>query len=144
VRRKIHELDKARIWTAEDSGRTDLGQRRGAAPFYIVDELIVQIRRSNLFICVLRDVYGTSVFGETESVSFLETVTVTVHFIKTQLIKSAHCRRKSRSVVVVPSPLREKASAQTPRFPIRDSRYISISRPISRFFTECVSAPDDR
>lgn len=73
VREKIHELDKARIWAVEDSGRTDLDQRTGASPFYIVDELIAQIRRSNLFICVLRDVYGTSVFGTAESVSFLET-----------------------------------------------------------------------
>lgn len=73
VRKRIHELDTARIWTVEESGRTDLDQRTGASPFYIVDELIAQIRRSNLFICVLRDVYGTSVFGATESVSFLET-----------------------------------------------------------------------
>jgi tetratricopeptide (TPR) repeat protein len=73
VREKIRELDTSRIWTVEDSGRTDLDQRTGASPFYIVDELIAQMRRSNLFICVLRDVYGSSVFGATESVSFLET-----------------------------------------------------------------------
>jgi tetratricopeptide (TPR) repeat protein len=73
VREKIHEIDMARIWTVEASGRTDLDQRTGASPFYIVDELIAQIRRSNLLICVLRDVYGSSVFGATESVSFLET-----------------------------------------------------------------------
>lgn len=71
-RQRIHDLDPRRIWTVEEQ-RPDLDQRKGASPFFIVDELITQIRHSNLFICVLRDVYGSSVFGNTESVSFLET-----------------------------------------------------------------------
>src|ERR1700730_9337961 len=70
VREKIRAIDSKRIWAP---GRNDLDQRLGASPFYIVDELMAQIRRSTLFICVLRDGYGSSVFGETESVSFLET-----------------------------------------------------------------------
>jgi tetratricopeptide (TPR) repeat protein len=71
-RQHIYQLDPKRIWTV-DRERKDLDQRKGASPFFIVDELIAQIRHSNIFICVLRDVYGSSVFGDTESVSFLET-----------------------------------------------------------------------
>ena len=72
VREKIRNIDRKRIW-AVDIHRKDLDQRLGASPFYIVDELMAQVRRSTLVICVLRDVYGSSVFGNTESVSFLET-----------------------------------------------------------------------
>jgi tetratricopeptide (TPR) repeat protein len=72
VRSKIRDIDRKRIW-AVDAHRKDLDQRLGASPFYIVDELMAQVRKSTLVICVLRDVYGSSVFGETESVSFLET-----------------------------------------------------------------------
>src|SRR5712691_6313865 len=72
VRQRIVEIDSGRIWAVEGQ-RPDLDQRKGASPFFIVDELIAQVRRSNLFICVLRDIYGSSVFGSTESVSFLET-----------------------------------------------------------------------
>jgi tetratricopeptide (TPR) repeat protein len=72
IRAKIRTIDEKRIW-AVDVHRKDLDQKLGASPFYIVDELMAQIRRSTLIICVLRDVYGTSVFGEAESVSFLET-----------------------------------------------------------------------
>jgi tetratricopeptide (TPR) repeat protein len=71
VRERIRALDPTRVWAVEVD-RTDLDQRKGASPFFIVDQLIAQIRRSPLFICVLRDVYGSSVFGQTESVSFLE------------------------------------------------------------------------
>jgi tetratricopeptide (TPR) repeat protein len=73
VRQRIVEIDSGRIWAVEGQRRPDLDQRKGASPFFIVDELIAQVRRSNLVICVLRDVYGSSVFGSTESVSFLET-----------------------------------------------------------------------
>lgn len=72
VRQKIRELDKSRIWAVE-AHRTDLDQRLGVPAFAIVDELVTQVRRSNLFICVLRDRYGSSVFDDAESVSFLET-----------------------------------------------------------------------
>jgi len=72
VREKIRNINPRRVWTVEED-RKDLDQRLGASPFYIVDELMAQVRRSKLVICVLRDVYGTSLFGETESVSFLET-----------------------------------------------------------------------
>jgi tetratricopeptide (TPR) repeat protein len=72
VRAKIRDIAPKRIWTVEED-RKDLDQTLGASPFYIVDELMAQVRRSKLVICVLRDVYGTSVFGETESVSFLKT-----------------------------------------------------------------------
>jgi hypothetical protein len=72
IRHRIAELDPQRVWAVEGQ-RPDLDQRKGASPFFIVDELVAQVRRSNLFICVLRDIYGSSVFGSTESVSFLET-----------------------------------------------------------------------
>jgi tetratricopeptide (TPR) repeat protein len=72
IRETIRDMDRKRIWAVE-AHRKDLDQAKGASPFYIVDELISQIRRSSLFLCVLRDVYGSSVFGEAESVSFLET-----------------------------------------------------------------------
>jgi tetratricopeptide (TPR) repeat protein len=72
VRRKIRQLDKSRIWAVE-AHRKDLDPRLGVPLFAIVDGLVAQIRRSNLFICVLRDRYGSSVFDDTESVSFLET-----------------------------------------------------------------------
>jgi tetratricopeptide (TPR) repeat protein len=72
VRAKIRAIDKSRIWAVE-AQRQDLDTRLGISPFTIVDELIQQIRRSNLFICVLRDRYGSSVFQHVESVSFLET-----------------------------------------------------------------------
>ena len=72
VRQRIVEIDSRRIWAVEKQ-RPDLDQRKGASPFFIVDELVAQVRRSNLFICVLRDIYGSSVFGSTESASFLET-----------------------------------------------------------------------
>src|SRR5580704_15533149 len=71
-RNRIYEIDPGRIWTVERE-RPDLDQRKGASPFMIVDELVTQVKKSSLFICVLRDVYGSSVFGEEESVSFLET-----------------------------------------------------------------------
>ena len=72
VRQKVRDLDKRRIWAVE-AHRKDLDQRLGVPAFAIVDELVAQVRRSNLFICVLRDRYGSSVFNATESVSFLET-----------------------------------------------------------------------
>jgi tetratricopeptide (TPR) repeat protein len=71
IRERIVALDPSRVWAVEER-RPDLDQRKGASPFFIADELIAQVRRSNLFVCVLRDVYGSSVFGTAESVSFLE------------------------------------------------------------------------
>jgi len=74
-RRRICALDPGRIWAVENQ-RPDLDQTKGASPFFIVDQLLAQIRQSRIVVCVLRDRYGTSVFGdaeENESVSFLET-----------------------------------------------------------------------
>lgn len=72
VREKIRNLDKNRIWTVEEE-KPDLDSRKGVPTFAIVDTLVEQIRNSKVFICVLRDWYGSSVFDITESVSFLET-----------------------------------------------------------------------
>ena len=71
-RAKIVALDKSRIWAVEIQ-RPDLDTRKDVPPFVIVDTLVEQIRKSKVFICVLRDWYGSSVFENTESVSFLET-----------------------------------------------------------------------
>jgi hypothetical protein len=49
VRERIRALDPKRVWAVEVD-RTDLDQRKGASPFFIVDELIAEIRRSSLFI----------------------------------------------------------------------------------------------
>lgn len=73
VRQKIIDDNPGRVWAADKTHNPDFDQDKGALPFTIVDELIKQIRRSTLFICVLRDLYGTSVFNDNSSVSFLET-----------------------------------------------------------------------
>jgi tetratricopeptide (TPR) repeat protein len=73
VRQKIIDDNPGRVWAAEKSHNPDFNQEKGALPFTIVDELINQIKNSTLFICVLRDTYGTSVFNDNSSVSFLET-----------------------------------------------------------------------
>ncbi len=69
VRQEIYSLAEERIWVVPE----DLDPAKGVPRFTIVDTLVEQIRRSKVFICVLRDVYGTSVFEDAESVSFLET-----------------------------------------------------------------------
>jgi hypothetical protein len=69
VREEIRRLAEDRIWPVPE----DLDANKGVPRFTIVDTLVQQIRRSKVFICVLRDVYGTSVFEDAESVSFLET-----------------------------------------------------------------------
>jgi len=71
-RAEIRGLDPSRIWAVEFE-RPDLDDRKGAPAFTIVDTLVEQIRRSGVFVCVLRDWYGSSVFKDTESVSFFET-----------------------------------------------------------------------
>lgn len=71
-REEIRALDTARIWAVEKE-RPDLDTRKGVPAFYIVDTLIERIRKSSVFICVLRDRYGSSVFEDTESVSLFET-----------------------------------------------------------------------
>ena len=71
ARERIRGLAPERIWAVEYE-RKELDTRKGVPPFFIVDELIEQIRRSQVFICVLRDRYGSSVFEQGESVSFLE------------------------------------------------------------------------
>jgi len=69
VRERICALDENRFWTVGPNIRPEYG----IPHFVIMDTLIEQIRKSKVFICVLRDVYGSSLFGKTESVSFLET-----------------------------------------------------------------------
>ena len=73
IRQRVIDDNPGRVWAAEKTHNPDFDQSKGALPFTIVDELIKQIRRSTLFICVLRDLYGTSVFNDNSSVSFLET-----------------------------------------------------------------------
>jgi len=72
IREEICSLDKRRIWAVEIE-RPELDTRKGVPHFVIVDALVEQIRNSKVFICVLRDHYGSSVFADTESVSFFET-----------------------------------------------------------------------
>lgn len=69
IRERIRALDEKRFWTIGPKIRPEYGIPR----FVIMDTLVEQVRKSKVFICVLRDVYGSSVFGETESISFLET-----------------------------------------------------------------------
>jgi hypothetical protein len=71
-RAKIVAIDKSRVLAVEIE-RPDLDTRKGVPQFVIVDALVEQIRKSKGFICVLRDWYGSSVFENAESVSFLET-----------------------------------------------------------------------
>lgn len=68
-RKRILALDEKRFWPIGPKIRPEYGIPR----FIIMDTLVEQIRQSKVFICVLRDAYGSSVFGKTESVSFLET-----------------------------------------------------------------------
>jgi tetratricopeptide (TPR) repeat protein len=68
IRQDIYKLAEGRIWVPPK----DLDPSK-VPRFVIVDRLVEQIRKSNVFICVLRDGYGTSVFDNQESVSFLET-----------------------------------------------------------------------
>lgn len=68
-RERIRALDEKRFWTIGPKIRP----KYGIPPFVIMDTLVEQVRKSKVFICILRDVYGSSVFGKTESVSFLET-----------------------------------------------------------------------
>ncbi len=72
VRRKIRAIDPTRIWAAEAHGK-DLAATPGVPPFAMIDELMAQVRRSRLFICVLGGRYGDGIFDDTESVSVLET-----------------------------------------------------------------------
>jgi hypothetical protein len=75
-RSRLYELEKERLWISE---RHAPGlDPRLVPPFAILDSLAKQARRSRVFICVLRDHYGSSVFKhhgpfyDQESVSFLE------------------------------------------------------------------------
>lgn len=72
VRDTIHALAPERIWNVSKDPR-DLDTRKSTPRFVIVDACVEQIRKSKVFICVLRDRYGSSVFADAESVSFLET-----------------------------------------------------------------------
>lgn len=69
VRKEIEQLAGGRVWVVPE----ELNSDKGVPRFVVVDTLVEQIRKSKVFICVLRDVYGTSVFENAESVSFLET-----------------------------------------------------------------------
>jgi tetratricopeptide (TPR) repeat protein len=69
VRAKIQALDNKRIWAPEPRPSAT---QPPASPFQLIDDLVAQVRRSNLFICVLQTRYGSSVFRNIESVSFLE------------------------------------------------------------------------
>jgi len=70
-RKRILEVDPDRIWISE-AERPDLDSRKeGISSFQILDEMVTQIRKSRLFVCVLGGQYGSSLF-DTESVSFLE------------------------------------------------------------------------
>jgi hypothetical protein len=68
-RERIRALDPKRFWTVGPKIRPEYG----IPHFVIMDTLVEQIRKSKVFICVLRDVYGSSAFGKTASISFLET-----------------------------------------------------------------------
>jgi tetratricopeptide (TPR) repeat protein len=70
-RAEIMALAPERIWGAE--GRDEFDTRKGVPRFTIVDRLVERVRESRVFICVLRDRYGSSVFENAESVSFFET-----------------------------------------------------------------------
>ncbi len=72
VRERICRLAPERIWSSEIT-RGDLDTRKGSSPFTIVDTCLERIGQSQVFICVLRDRYGTSVFEQGQSVSILET-----------------------------------------------------------------------
>lgn len=72
IRESIRLLAPDRIWAVEVE-RPDLDTRKGVPRFVIVDTLIERIRRSKVFVCVLRDWYGSSVFDQGQSVSILET-----------------------------------------------------------------------
>jgi len=69
VRERICALDRRRFWTIGPKVRPEYG----IPSFVIIDTLVEQVRKSKVFICILRDVYGSSVFGKTESISYLET-----------------------------------------------------------------------
>lgn len=70
-RAEIMALAPDRIWGAE--GRDEFDTRMGVPSFAIVDRLVERVRESRVFVCVLRDRYGSSVFENAESVSFFET-----------------------------------------------------------------------